>query len=287
MTRTGLSARLAAHIAEPFLELHPTDATALGIEPATLVQVENGHGRAILRALVTDRVQAGQFFAPIHWTGETAASGRIDVLVPARTDPISGQPDSKGAAVSARPFAAAWYGFAVSATPFRPRCEYWALARATTGHRAELAGCATPPDWERFARALFGLETAEITAVTDPQRGLVRLAFTQAGKLLAALFIARDPVSLSRGFVLGSLGGTAGPAVLSGAPGDGRPDEGATICACFGVGVNSIIAAISEGRALTLSALGESLRAGTNCGACRPELKALIARHRQRDCEPA
>src|SRR5690606_19782938 len=31
MTRTGRSARLSAHLAEPFAELHPRDAAALGI----------------------------------------------------------------------------------------------------------------------------------------------------------------------------------------------------------------------------------------------------------------
>jgi len=287
MTRTGLSARLNAHIAEPFVEIHPADAARLGIAPATLVEVENDHGRAILRALVTERIQPDQLFAPIHWTGETAPTGRIDALVPAITDPVSGQPDSKAAAVAARAFAAEWFGFAVSANPFRPDCEYWAASRAETGHRAELAGRRTPADWEAFARALFGLPAAQVTAVKDTARGLVRLAFSLDGILVAALFIARDPVSLSRGFVTKALGTLAGTGVLAGQPGGTLADEGATICACFGVGLNTILAAIAEGRALTVAALGDSLRAGTNCGACRPELKALIDRHRQKDMEPA
>lgn len=287
MTRTGLSARLGAHIAEPFVEIHPNDAARLGIAPASLVAVENPHGCALLRALVCDRVQPGQLFAPIHWTGETAPTGRIDALVPAITDPVSGQPDSKAAAVSARPFPAKWFGFAVSANPFRPDCEYWAVARSETGYRAELADRRTPADWEAFARSLFGLPTAQVTAVKDAARGLVRLAFSVDGILVAALFVARDPVSLSRGFVTKALGTLAGTDVLAGHPGGDRPDEGSTICACFGVGLNTILAAISDGRALTVAALGESLRAGTNCGACRPELKALIDRHRQKDMEPA
>ncbi|WP_291240150.1 nitrate reductase [Gemmobacter sp.] len=288
MTRTGLSARLGAHIAEPFLEINPQDAARLSIAPAALVQVENAHGRALLRALVTDRVQQGQVFAPIHWTGETAPSGRIDVLVPSVTDPVSGQPDSKAAAVSVRAFDAGWYGFAVSAQAFRPDCDYWAIARAETGYRAELAGHSAPEDWEAFARTLFGLPQAALTAVTDPRRGVVRMALTDAeGRLQAALFIAPDPVALSRGFVTAALGEAAEAALLSGQPGANRPDAGATICACFGVGLNTIVSAITEGRALTVAALGQSLRAGTNCGACRPDLAALIARHRQQDTEAA
>jgi assimilatory nitrate reductase catalytic subunit len=36
MTRTGKSARLMAHIGEPFVEIHPSDARAAGIVPASL-----------------------------------------------------------------------------------------------------------------------------------------------------------------------------------------------------------------------------------------------------------
>lgn len=287
MTRTGLSPKLGAHIAEPFVELHAADADQLGIAPATLVELTNGQGRAVLRALVTGRVPQGQVFAPIHWTGETAPTGRISALVSSVVDPISGQPDSKAAAVGLRPYAAGWYGFAVSARALRPDCEYWAMARTNGGYRAELAGKDMPEDWEGFARTLFALPDAQLTEVSDPQRGLVRMAFASDSRLVAALFIARDPVLLSRAFVTAALGDVADAAVLAGYPGAGRPDAGATVCACFGVGLNTITAAIAEGRALTVAALGESLRAGTNCGACRPELKTLIDLHRKKDCVAA
>ena len=62
----------------------------------------------------------------MHWTGETAALARIDALVPGLVDPISGQPESKAAAVTLTRFAAAWYGFAVSAADVTPKSDYWA-----------------------------------------------------------------------------------------------------------------------------------------------------------------
>ncbi len=287
MTRTGLSPKLGAHVAEPFLEVNPADAARLGLLPAMLAEVTSACGRAVLRVLVTERVGQGQVFAPIHWTGETAPTGRISALVGPVVDPVSGQPDSKAAAVALRPFAAGWHGFAVAARAFRPDCDYWAVARAEGGYRAELAGKDVPPDWEAFARGLFDLPQAQVTAVTDPRRGVVRLAFSEGDRLVAALFVARDPVSLSRAYVTAALGEVADAAVLAGRPGAGRPDAGATVCACFGVGLTAIVTAIAEGRALTVAALGESLRAGTNCGACRPELKALIDRHRQKEHLPA
>jgi assimilatory nitrate reductase catalytic subunit len=117
-------------LAEPFVDLHPNDAANLGIAPADLVVVSNKLGRAILRARITDSVAAGQIFAPMHWTGENAAAARIDTLVPAVVDPISGQPDSKSAAVSAQRYHAKWYGFAVCAQDAYPAAPYWARAKS-------------------------------------------------------------------------------------------------------------------------------------------------------------
>ena len=67
----------------------------------------------------------------------------------------------------------------------------------------------------------------------------------------------------------------------------GTPDPGAMICACFNVGVTTITRAITEQGLLTVEALGAALSAGTNCGSCRPEIRALIARHLPRELEAA
>lgn len=274
MTRTGLSPRLSRHLAEPFLELHPDDAARLGLAAASLAQLSSPQGGAVLRVLVTDRVAPGHPFAPIHWTGETAPTGRIDALVPSRVDPVSGQPASKSAAVAIRPFAADWYGFAVADREFRPDCAYWARAVLAGGQMAELAGQGAP-DWVALAQDMFGLKAAPI-AVHDRRRGLTRLAFLQGGRLRAALFVGPEPVALSRSHVAAALQGDCGAEILAGKPGGNRPDEGAVVCACFGVGVNTIAHAISTRGLVTVEAIGAALRAGTNCGSCRPELRALI-----------
>lgn len=276
MTRTGLSPRLSRHLAEPFLELHPDDATRLELAPATLAQVDNPHGRAILRVLVTDRVAPGRPFAPIHWTSSSAPSGRIGALVPGATDPVSGQPALKSAAVAIRPFAAAWYGFAVSTRPIRPDADYWALATLPGGHQAELAGTTTPPDWTDAARAMLGL-SGDPLVVHDRATGLLRLAFIDKGRLVAALFVARDPAALSRSHVTAALGSDCGWTILAGRTESDRPDPGALVCACFGVGTNTVRRAIAEQGLTTVEDIGRALGAGTNCGSCRPELRGLLA----------
>jgi assimilatory nitrate reductase catalytic subunit len=66
---------------------------------------------------------------------------------------------------------------------------------------------------------------------------------------------------------------------LSGRAADGLADFGPVICACFGVGLNVIRAAIASNGATDVEAIGKALRAGTNCGSCLPELKRIVHEH--------
>ena len=276
MTRTARAPRLAAHLAEPFLEIHPRDARRLGIAPADLVRLENPQGKAILRARITDAVAPGDVFGPMHWTGETAPSARIDALVAANTDPVSGQPESKASTTAVARFDAAWYGYAVSATEITPTADYWARACTRAGWRAELAAAAQPEDWEAEARALFGLPDAPCQTVIDARRGVARIAFHDGDRLIAALFAGPEPVALKRDF-LATLPGTEAPDALTGQPPADRPDPGPLVCSCFNVGLNTIVAAIETQGLLSVEQIGAALEAGTNCGSCRPELASILA----------
>ena len=78
-------------------------------------------------------------FSPIHWTDQNASSARVDTLVPAHVDPLSGQPESKNAAVQIEPWAAAWYGFALMREKRqRVPAGYWALARTSSAGASSL-----------------------------------------------------------------------------------------------------------------------------------------------------
>ncbi len=276
MTRTGLSPRLSAHLAEPYLDIHPLDARARGIAPADLVRVDSPQGRAILRARLTESVHVGEVFAPMHWTGETAPSARIDALIAAVTDPVSGQPESKASVVNVTRMDAAWYGFAISDRMMTPQADYWALCPTRAGYRAELAGVSHPASWDAQARALFDLPEAEVSVVEDPGRGIARLAFREDGRLVAALFVAPEPVAVMRDY-LARLPQVPDLNLLSGrAPAD-VPDAGPIVCSCFDVGINTILDAIESRALLSVDAIGAALQAGTNCGSCRPELAALLA----------
>ena len=54
-------------------------------------------------------------------------------------------------------------------------------------------------------------------------------------------------------------------------------DPGPLVCACFGVGLARIREAVLTEAATSPEAIGQLLRAGTNCGSCVPELKRIIA----------
>ena len=65
--------------------------------------------------------------------------------------------------------------------------------------------------------------------------------------------------------------------LLAGKPGADQPDVGLLVCACFGVGENTIKEAIKCDAAKSVEDIGKQLKAGTNCGSCIPEIKKLFA----------
>ena len=51
---------------------------------------------------------------------------------------------------------------------------------------------------------------------------------------------------------------------------------GPTVCTCFDVGRNEILEAAATPGCGSVAAIGERLKAGTNCGSCRSEIGKLI-----------
>ncbi|MBD8874701.1 molybdopterin-dependent oxidoreductase [Roseibium polysiphoniae] len=282
MTRTAKTARLSSHIAEPFAEIHPEDAAAIGLGDAELVEVKSPHGRVVVRALVSEKAQKGSVFVPMHWTDQFASKGRVDAVVSPDTDLFSGQPGSKFTPVALMPVSCSWYGFAVLRDkPEGIPADYWALAQAPGGWRVELAGLGQD-DLKEMACALLPGDTDEAAFLSyeDGGEGVQRLALWDNGDLVATFFFAPEPVAVSRQWAASLLETKAENTieryrVLAGRPAADRPDPGAIVCSCFQIGVNQITAAAGQGAA-TVDAIGSVLKAGTNCGSCRSEIKSLL-----------
>ncbi len=282
MTRSGRAARLCSHIAEPQVDLHPRTARECGVATADLALLEHAGGRAVVRVAVTERQAPGTLFMPMHWSAATSSAARVNVLVPAVTDPVSGQPELKAATVSLRRFAARWYGFAVlTREPTLPQLAYWARMRAPRGWRVELADDAPHTDFDALFRDLLGESVPDLALLdyVDAARGARRLAAFDGERLVGALFVAPGPVAVQRSWACERLGlahdARERAALLAGFPGGERAATGSIVCSCEQVGSSVIRAAIVDGH-VTPAAVGCATAAGTNCGSCRPEIQRLI-----------
>ena len=280
MTRTGLSPRLGQHSPEPFVEVHPEDARALGLQD--FARVATAHGEGLFKIKPSDGQQRGSLFVPIHWSGETASAARACDLVAPHTDPYSGQPEAKATPASIVPLAFAYRGFALTrsvVTP--PDGTWWARVALSGGTGTLIATNERPELWRDHAAAMMGGELAEFI---DLRRGVYRAAAFRDGRLDAALFLGPAGAAPQWDAVKALLGQEALADIerrmlLSGRAADGLVETGPVICACFGVGLNVIRDAITSKSATDVDAIGKALRAGTNCGSCLPELKRIVHEH--------
>jgi NADPH-dependent sulfite reductase flavoprotein alpha-component len=100
LTKTGKVAKLTKLNPGPFIEVHPQDAKALGIVAGDAVEISSRRGRAVLPAVVTDRVRPGNTFAPFHWNDLFGEYLSINAVTNDAVDPISFQPEFKVCAVT-------------------------------------------------------------------------------------------------------------------------------------------------------------------------------------------
>ncbi len=288
MTRSGLAPRLASHIAEPFVQIHPVDAAAQGLSPGELAELSSRWGRMLARVQVDRDQRPGAVFVPMHWSDALARVARADALVNPALDPVSGQPEFKHTPVRVRPFRAAWYGFALSRERIDPAKPEWCVAVRGDGHwRHEIAGTEPMPDWADWARGHLGAD-GDWLDFADRTHGRYRGARISNGRLAACLFISPAPDLprsswLAELFQHPKLDAAARTSLLAGRPPRGRADAGETVCACFNVGLNTIVTAIRDAELTSAGAIGAALQAGTNCGSCIPELNRILAAESQAD----
>ena len=115
--------------------------------------------------------------------------------------------------------------------------------------------------------------------LSDPREHAISARLTCDGQLVGCLFVGRRAPLPALGLLASLLGRIrSGRSSAKGAARGHRRSaarSGPLICACFGVGLNAIRDAIARRRPPSV-AIGEALRAGTNCGSCLPELKRIV-----------
>ncbi len=279
MTRTGESPRLGQHLPEPFVEVHPDDALKFGVSDGDFARVTTDYGQCTLRVIVSERQQRGMLFAPIHWSEANATGARVGSLVAPHTDPFSGQPENKATPASIAPYEYVFRGFALSRQPLELPAHAWSARVAVNGgHGYLFADNADLAGWQAWFKSLARDDVAEYV---DFGGGVYRAASFSGDRIDTCFFVgpaqdAGDWNVVKALFAADTLGNDQRRMLLSGKSADGLANAGPVVCACFGVGRNTICDTIAAG-ARSAADIGAKLKAGTNCGSCIPELKRLIA----------
>ena len=282
MSRTGLSPRLMKHAPEPYVEVHPEDAALYNLIDGALARVTSPYGEAVFLAKVTEAVRAGEIFAPMHWTAEFAPQARANMLVNPCADARSGQPEFKRTPARIAPADIAWRGFLISRAAIDlPSALWWRRTVQEAGHLYEIAA---PPETlspQALSIALFQNCVAdELLSAGDSSGGFVRTAAIQHGRLERALFATRGRGLPKRDWLIEKLAEDAlseedRRVVLAG--GVAVSSRGPNVCACFDVSKSEIENLALATPGCSVAMVGECLKAGTNCGSCRPEIAHLLA----------
>jgi assimilatory nitrate reductase catalytic subunit len=283
MARTGKSPRLTAHLPEPFIDMHPQDALLSGVRVGELVRVTTRWGSLVARLRSSGELPRRMIFVPMHWSNVFSADARVGALVSPAVDPVSGEPESKHTPARVSAFVVAWQGFVLSRRRVLLKdTTSWSVMQGSGFLRYELAGRRVPGDWSAWARRLLDAPAeADWLEYIDRATGVYRAAYLVEEKIQACLFISPRPDLPPRSWVSSlfaeeTLQDADRAALLMGRPKGAAADIGAIVCSCFGIGRNTIRASIRQFKLRTPEQIGQRLRAGTNCGSCRPELKAIL-----------
>lgn len=305
MSRTGRVARLYNHASEPVLAMNRADMERRQLHDGDIVRVTSRRGETVVRVAVSDAMRAGQVFLPMHWGGQFMNSAGANGLTLGALDPTSKQPELKHAAVRVEKPHLPWQLVVMRVL------EKHSASAATASGRAAQRLVRVNPLLGEFTYATVGLFGREHPAVilqaahaapvapeliteidrlfdfderaslfyVDTKRGVSKRVMIEDGVVtgvrLTGETAARDwlkdimaqaaPADAVRRWVLAPLA----------APPAGRRQRGRVVCTCVDVAEQEIVERVTQGAGLT--ALQETLRCGTQCGACVPELKRLVA----------
>ncbi|HRO61110.1 MAG TPA: molybdopterin-dependent oxidoreductase, partial [Burkholderiaceae bacterium] len=290
MTRTGRSPTLASHASEPFVDMHPQDALLCGVREGGLARVATRWGAMVGRVRHGGGIARGSVFVPIHWNDQFASDARVGALVNLVVDPVSGEPEFKHTPARVEPFDVAWHGFVLARRePALDGITWWVRIRGAGFCRYELAGRDPIGDRAAWARELLGTDThdADWMEYEDRSAGIYRAALVVNEGLEACVFVSARPDLPARDWLATLFGRQRIDEIdrvglLVGQPIGKGADTGPTICSCFGVGRDTICAAIRTHGLRSPADVTAQLKAGGNCGSCLPEIAGLLGEERAR-----
>ena len=315
MSRTGTLGRLFGHVPEPVIELHRQDMARLQLQEGDLAHITSKRGSLVLPVAASDAVAPAQAFIAMHW-GEEFVSGRssqgaplmgVNALTTPAFCPRSKQPELKHCAIKVLKAELPWRLLGMAWLPADSAHAAQQRLRELMG-RFAFATC-VPFGHERsgvlFRAAAYEAPSGdcidEIEALLglhgggadkplryeDRRRGQRRTmrlrsqgadsqleAFVLAGDISAESWIRtllQDQLPAQSYGRLLLLPGSKAPVALA--------SRGRQVCACFNVSEPQIRETLAECRGSDdqrLAELQQSLKCGTNCGSCLPELKRMV-----------
>jgi assimilatory nitrate reductase catalytic subunit len=267
------------------VQLNPLDARRFGIEDGGFASIRTPWGEAEFKAAVSEDQRIGSVFVPMHWNAENASCGGVAALVNPACDPISGQPALKHTPATLRPKYYAHRGVCLSRKRIdMPDGVNWTVTRQD--HCYAYAVATDGPqggNWPLWARSILKCDPDHLVAMVDVRSGVHRYAAIIDGRVEACIFLDRSKDSMSLHwvkelFASETLDLLPRRMLMAGRAVDGMADPGRIVCACFAVGINTLVSSISKQSLTTVEQVGVSLKAGTNCGSCQPELREIIRR---------
>jgi assimilatory nitrate reductase catalytic subunit len=312
MSRTGTIGRLFGHVPEPTVEMNAQDLLRMRLAEGDLVHVTSRRGSVVLPVRMSDQVATTQAFISMHW-GEEFVSGSggtgtrmhgVNALTTSAFCPKSKQPELKHAAVKVLKAELPWRLLGMAWLPddtalaareqLKPLMGAFAFSscvpfgRERSGVLFRAAAYEAPPD-ELVTKIenLLGLGGTEVLHYADKRRGqrrTMRLAqsgeqtrlegFVLAGDTSAETWVKpllQDELPAQAYGRLLLLPGARAPVAVQA--------RGRQVCTCFNVAEPDILSTLQGCQGSSeqkLAQLQDSLKCGTNCGSCIPELKRLV-----------
>ena len=304
MSRTGRTGRLFGHAPEPRVSMNAADLARRHIAAGDFVQVASSRGSVTLQVEASDEVRPGQIFLPMHWgsahLGGSGAHGINGVTLSA-FDALSRQPELKHCAVRITRIELRWrlvafayprdadaLALAQFARRWLPGFSFATCVLVGGERQGVLFRAAAPGAPEPRVLAaideLFGLASEDTLRYDDTRRGVGRRVRVGADGSIDAVRLSGDVAAEAwlRGLFdrheavtnLGALLLAPAARLPSSAP------RGKTVCSCWNVSETDICGFLANTAASERDALGAlqgTLKCGTQCGSCVPELRRLVA----------
>lgn len=300
MSRTGQSARLYSHVDEPRIDLARTDMERREIREGDLVRVSSRRGNIIVRAHGAEEIRPGQAFMAMHWGKNSLNSAGVNELTLNTQDPFSRQPEFKHTAIQIEKTDLPWQTTLMCSTgtgeaaedeilrrmsalhPVLERFDYASVFLAGRDHPVLILRLAhthpIPQEWLAELDELLDLTDTYCLAYSDAKRSIHKKAVIREG-VLTGLRLSGETAAegwLRELMVTGSQAHELRQWLLAplSHPPHAHATQGRIVCNCLNVSEEQIRTAIATGA--SLEDLQASLRCGTSCGSCLPELRRML-----------